>query len=96
MNIDHLGPFVKSKRQNAYIIGISDPFSKFIIIKAVRDTKTKPVITFLNEMTSFFGLPMKIITDRGTTYTSTMFENYCDQNNIVHVKTAVRTPRANG
>lgn len=47
-------------------------------------------------MTVFFGLPKRIITDRGTAFTSKAFEEYCDVNNIQHIKTAVRTPRANG
>ncbi|XP_037960916.1 uncharacterized protein K02A2.6-like [Teleopsis dalmanni] len=96
IHIDHLGPFIKSKRGNSYVLAISDASSKFLVVKAVRNTKTTPVIAVLNEMSSYFGLPAKIVTDRGTSFTSTQFEEYCDTNNIQHVKTAVRTPRANG
>lgn len=35
----HLGPFIKSKRGNAYLLVIVDRFTKYINIKAVRDTK---------------------------------------------------------
>lgn len=84
LHIDHLGPFVRSNRGNCYVLAISDAFTKFLVVNA------------LNELTSFFGLPRQIVTDRGTSFTSKMFSSYCDANYIAHVKTAVRTPRANG
>lgn len=96
LNIDHLGPFILSKRRNTHIIAVSDPFSKHLIVKAVRNVKTQPAVSLLNELTTFFGLPKRIITDRGTAFTSKVFEEYCENNNIMHIKTAVRTPRANG
>lgn len=96
IHIDHMGPFIRSKRGNSYVLAVSDAFSKFLIVKAVRDTKTAPVINTLNEISSYFGLPNQIVSDRGTAFTSKAFENYCDENGIHHTKTAVRTPRANG
>lgn len=96
IHIDHLGPFVKSKRGNTHILVISDAFTKFVVAKAVKSTKTVPVLCVLNELTSYFGLPRRIISDRGTAFTAKNFEDYCEDNNIQHVKTAVRTPRANG
>lgn len=96
IHVDHLGPFVKSKRGHTHILAISDAFSKFVVVKAVRNTKSAPVLNVLNELTSYFGLPKRIISDRGTAFTARVFEEYCDDHNIQHVKTAVRTPRANG
>lgn len=96
IHIDHLGPFIRSKRGNTHILAVSDAFTKFIVVKAVRSTKTAPVLNILNELTGYFGLPKRIISDRGTAFTSKLFEEYCDRNNIHHIKTAVRTPRANG
>lgn len=96
IHVDHLGPFVRSKKGNCYVLAISDAFSKYLIVKPVRDTRTIHVINILNEITSYFGLPHKVITDRGTAYTAKAFESYCEQNGIKHVKTAVRTPRSNG
>lgn len=96
IHIDHLGPFIKSKRGYCYVLAISDAFSKYLIVKPVRNTKTQPVINVVNEITSYFGLPKTIISDRGTAFSSKMFEQYCQQNHIHHISTAVRTPRANG
>lgn len=96
LHMDHLGPFVKSKRGNSYVIAICDPFTKYVIVRAVPNTKTKPVVDMLNDLSSFFGLPQTVITDRGTAFTSAIFTKYCLDNNIKHIKNAVRTPRANG
>lgn len=96
LHIDHLGPFIRSKKGNTYVVVISDAFTKYMVAKPVRNTKTQPVLQVLSEMTGYFGLPSRIISDRGTAYTSKQFEDFCKQNDIIHIKNAVRTPRANG
>jgi Integrase zinc binding domain/Integrase core domain len=96
IHLDHVGPFQKSRSGNTYVLGIIDAFSKFIIVKAVRNTTAKPVVKALNDVTGIFGLPCRFITDRGAAFTSNLFEKYCDDNDIQHIKCAVGTPRANG
>lgn len=96
IHIDHLGPFPKSSKGNAYVIAVVDSFSKYVVVKATRSTDTRGVVNLLNEMTMFFGLPARIVSDRGTAFTSKQFNEYCQRNAIQHVKNAVRTPRANG
>ncbi|XP_036320155.1 uncharacterized protein LOC118734544 [Rhagoletis pomonella] len=41
-------------------------------------------------------MPERIVTDRGTAFTSRGFQKYCADNNVKHILAAVRTPRANG
>ncbi|CAD7084792.1 unnamed protein product [Hermetia illucens] len=96
LHLDHVGPLPKTSRGNQYILGITDPFTKFTVLKAVRSVNTQPVIRTLNELTSYFGLPAIVVTDRGTAFTSHNFAEYCKLNGIQHIQTAVRTPRANG
>lgn len=96
IHMDHLGPFQRSSSGNAYVLGISDSFSKYVIVKAVKSTNTRSVVRALIDMTNCFGLPNQIITDRGTAFTSKDFAAYCTCNNIRHIQNAVRTPRANG
>ena len=47
-------------------------------------------------MISLFGSPTKFITDLGTNFTGAAVVNFCKSNNIVHIKNATATPRANG
>ena len=96
LHIDHLGPLVKSARGNQYILAMVCGFSKFVILKAVSSTKTAPVIRFLEEVSAIFGTPSRIITDRGTAFTSNTFEEYCEANNSQNIRVAVGSPRANG
>lgn len=96
VNVDHLGPFPKSARGNAHIIVYVDNFTKYVILKAVKDTKTKHVCAFLEEVFAIFGPPRRLISDRGTAFTSRDFENFCENNNVQHIKIATATPRANG
>lgn len=96
LHIDHLGPFPRSRKGNYHIIAISDPFSKYTILRAVRTTNAKSVIALLIDVSAYFGLPKRIISDRGSAFTAKEFEQYCDRNDILHIKVPVRTPRANG
>lgn len=45
---------------------------------------------------SIFGNSGCIISDRGTPFTSSEFEDYCNKENIQHAKITVGLPRANG
>lgn len=96
LHIDHLGPFVKSKRGNTYILGIIDGFSKFIFVRAVKNTKSKTTIKALEDVFSNFGCPKIIISDQGTSFTSSEFKGFLESLGIKHVLNAVATPRANG
>lgn len=55
VHVDHLGPFIKSKTGNAYILAIIDGYSKFIVLKAVRNTKSKTSISVLRDVFGIFG-----------------------------------------
>lgn len=75
---------------------IIDAFTKYINIKAVRDTKTGTAIKVLKEYFSYFGVPNRLITDRGTCFTSAKFKSFILELGIKHILNAVATPRANG
>lgn len=96
IHMDHLGPFIRSKRGNSYILGIIDGFSKFIIVKAVKNTKSKTTIKILEDLFATFSCPRVIVSDQGSGFTSSEFKRFVDSSGIKHVRNAVATPRANG
>lgn len=96
VHIDHLGPFPRSSKGNQYVVAIVDSFSKYVVVKAVRTTDSRAVTVMLSELSRFFGQPTRIVSDRGTAYSSKCFAAYCDTHAIQHIQNAVRTPRANG
>ena len=96
IHLDHVGPFVRSQRKNTQILTIVDAFTKFCILEPVRDTSSKHALKALNQLIAIFGTPTRIISDRGTAYTSHTFKAFCEEYGIKHVLNAVATPRANG
>lgn len=96
VHIDHLGPFIKSRKKNTQLLVIIDGFSKFSIIEPVRSTKAKYVIRALEDIINIFGVPVRVISDRGSAFTSHSFKTFCTEYGIKHVLNAVATPRANG
>lgn len=97
LHLDHLGPFEKSKQKgNKYILGVVDAFSKFLKIYPCKTTNTAEVIKHLNEYSSHYSKPSKVITDRGSAFTSNAFKEYLETQNISHGLIATGVPRANG
>lgn len=96
LHIDHLGPFVRSKRGNSYLLVVVDAFTKFNFIRPVRNTKTQSTIRILEEIFYTFRNPDRIISDRGTSFTSYEFKHFCANKGIRHVLNAVASPRSNG
>lgn len=96
LHLDHLGPFVRSKTGNCYILTIVDGFTKYVFARPVKDTKTKNVVKVLDSLFSDFSVPSRIISDRGTAFTSAKFKEFCVGTGVRHVLNAVACPRANG
>lgn len=96
VHADHLGPFVKSKKGNCYLLVIVDGFTKYVNITAVKNTKSATTVRVLKEHVSYFGVPTRLITDKGSSFTSKVFKDFVIAYGIKHIVNAVATPRANG
>lgn len=96
LHIDHLGPFVKSKRGNSYLLVVVDAFTKFVFIRPVRNTKSMTAVNALENIFDTFRSPDRIISDRGTCFTSHLFKKFCGDKGIKHVLNAVASPQSNG
>ncbi|XP_028173660.1 uncharacterized protein LOC114362443 [Ostrinia furnacalis] len=96
VHADHLGPFVRSKKRNVHLLVIVDAFTKYVNLTPVRSTKSKASIKVFRHYFSLFGIPTRLITDRGTSFTSRKFKSFVDGHGIKHIMNSVATPRANG
>lgn len=96
LHIDHVGPFSKSSSGNVYILVIVDGFTKFVWAKPARSTKSREVVRQLSELFGTFGYPRRIVSDRGLAFTSKEFKEFVCTKGMIHVLTAIATPRANG
>nr|CAH7750533.1 unnamed protein product [Callosobruchus chinensis] len=87
---------VTSTKGNCYLLVVICAFTKFLFAKAVKSTQTKPVINFLESILRTFGVPRRIIADRGSAFTSTLFTNFTKELGVKLILNATTTPRANG
>ncbi|XP_055932830.1 uncharacterized protein LOC129962855 [Argiope bruennichi] len=68
------------------------------VIKALTKFRVtaNDAITKLQLQEAVFGNPMRIITDKGSAFTSKEFTNYCANQNINHIQITTGIPRGNG
>ena len=95
-HVDHLGPLPSTKKRYRYIFAVVDAFSKFVWLYATKSCNSAEVIDHLRKQSILFGNPRQIVSDRGTAFTSTVFEDYCNSERINHVLITAGVPRANG
>jgi len=69
---------------------------KFVWLYPCKSTTADQVIVHLSLLFDLFGCPEKIITDRGTAFSSNSFASFIRKNEIKHSMTAVASPWANG
>lgn len=96
LHVDHLGPFVKTTKQNSYLLVLVDAFTKFVFIAAVKNTKSQIVINELQKLFKQFGNPKRLICDAGSAFTSKLFTEFCIERNIRRHIIATAVPRSNG
>uniref|UniRef100_A0A2S2NVX6 RNA-directed DNA polymerase n=1 Tax=Schizaphis graminum TaxID=13262 RepID=A0A2S2NVX6_SCHGA len=96
VHIDHVGPFIMAPGGLRYILVMVDNLTKYVTLYAVPNTKSEPLIKSIQHFVKEYGLPGRLITDRGTCYTSGAFEDFCAAQGIKLVWTSSRHPQANG
>ena len=95
IHIDHFGPLEKSNGMK-HILSVIDGFTKFIKLYPCKSTTTNEVIKHLREYFRNYSKPRRIISDRGTCFTSGAFKDFLKEESVEQVLVATATPRANG
>lgn len=93
---DHLGPLQSTNKNYKYILAVIDDFSKFTWLYATKTTSSKETIKCLRIQQQTFGNTCRIITDKGTAFTSKEFNEYCEEEGIQHITITTGVPRGNG
>lgn len=68
--VDHLDPLPFMKKMYRHILMLVNAFSKFVCFYAVKNTSTSEVVDRLRKQAVVFGNPRRIISDRGTAFSS--------------------------
>lgn len=96
LHLDHLGPLASTHKDYRYILTIIDAFTKFVWIFPVKSTTSDETMKKFRMVTALFGNPSRVITDKGTAFTGTPFEEFCSKENINVVHTTTGVARGNG
>jgi hypothetical protein len=96
LHVDHYGPLEITTDKYKHILVIIDAFSRFVWLFPTKSTGSLEVIEHLNIVFHLFGFPKRLVSDRGTAFSSGIFAEYMKENQIKHIKTAVASPWANG
>ena len=75
---------------------IIDAHYKCLDVKMVNSATSNSTIEHLHSVFSVHGLPETIVTDNGTVFTSSEFQDFMKINGIRHIQTAPYHPASNG
>ncbi|GFT14560.1 transposon Tf2-9 polyprotein [Trichonephila clavipes] len=95
------GPLPSTNKNYNHILSIIDAFTKFVwlyisLSLRVKSTSSRDALEKLTQQEITFGNPHRIITDKGTAFTSKEFREYCENENIQHLSITTGIPRGNG
>lgn len=79
LHVDHFGPVDKHVSLKKYIfliVVLDSAFSKYVKLYPTKTTNSREVIACLTQFFQSYNKPMKIISDRGTAFTSQEFEDF--------------------
>lgn len=94
--VDLLGPYPRSKSGNTFILIVLDHYSKFILLKPLRNATSALIVKFLEtEVFHLFGVPSCIMSDNGKQFVSKMMDELCKTYGVRQLFTAVYSPQAN-
>lgn len=91
IHIDFAGPF-----EGLTYMVIVDAYSKWPEAYIMRSITSERTIEILRSVFARYGLPQIMVTDNGTQFTSTEFQEFVNQNGIVHKRSAPYHPSTNG
>jgi len=94
--IDFLGKYPRSRGENSYVFIVVDHFSKFTLLKGMREAPSAGVIRFLRqEVFNKFGVPVLLHSDNGKQFVSKQFLEFLTEYGVKHIRTAVDSPQSN-
>lgn len=96
LHVDHLGPLPNSLAKRKHVFLVIDGFTKFIKLYPVKTTQSKEAITCLKSFFENYSRPNRLISDRGSCFTSKEFANFLEEQNVKHIKIATHSPQSNG
>jgi transposase InsO family protein len=96
ISMDVVGPLPSSSAGNKYVLVIQDRLSRYISFISMKNQTTETVARyFLLEWICKYGVPKKLITNRGSNFMSTVFAQLCKFLGTTHSPTCAYRPQGN-
>lgn len=96
ISTDLVGPLPRSTRGFRYICMVSDVFTKYVVVKPIRNAKSNTVAELIeSEVFLTYGVPSTILCDNGPEYRGAPFRNLADSYGCRIFYNARRHPQAN-
>jgi len=73
VHIDHFGPLIDSISRRKHILVLVDSFTRFIWLLLLKTTSSRETIENIIPIFNVFGNPNTLVSDRGTSFTSSDF-----------------------
>ena len=73
LHIDHFGPLPSVISKRKHLLVVVDAFTKFVKLYPSNGTSTKEVLCTLDKYFEYYSRPRRIVSDRGTCFTSAAF-----------------------
>ena len=95
---DIVGPYNSREFQDNfetdkfYCITLTDIFSRFTLILIIERIDSRSIQAIFNNWFAKFGVPTRLITDRGAQYISTSFQRFLKENRVEHKPTPAYHP----
>ena len=91
IHVDYAGPY-----KGEMFLVVIDAYSKWLEVHCMRSTTSSATIGKLREIFATHGLPATLVSDNGSNFTSSEFQEFMKRNGIKHIKVAPYHPASNG
>ncbi|GFS41054.1 transposon Tf2-9 polyprotein [Trichonephila inaurata madagascariensis] len=84
-HVDFIGPLPSTNKSYQHVLTVVDAFTKFTWLYPVKTVSAENALEKLKLQQKTFGNPVRIITDRGSAFTSKLFNDYCTVKKIFNI-----------
>ena len=93
---DILGPLPRTESGNAFVLVVSDLFTKWVETYCIPDQKATTVADCFVDLISRFGVPKSILTDKGTNFERALVRRICEMLGITKLRCTAAHPQTDG
>jgi len=93
---DVVGPLERTSKHNAFVVVFVDVFTRMVFTYAVKNNTAAALETCISDLTSKFGMCRRFCSDRGSNYTSEVFQSVLRQMGTSQILIPTATPHLVG